>query len=138
MRLANVYYEGAPRYENRYKKNVQNSHRGLYKQISHGYTSNAGIASGNVVPYHSSKVSIHEEKTFKDIGDEIATNIWRSAMSTFGEKIDHHFHLQASTTNHIYVGLDESPTNACQLYFSKNSFIKPHVDSLDMESSKIT
>ena len=59
-------------------------------------------------------------------------------MSTFGEKIDHRFHLQPSTTNHIYVGLDESSTNACQLHFSKNSFIKPHVDSLDMESSKIT
>jgi hypothetical protein len=47
------------------------------------------------------------------------------------------FYLQISTTNHIYVGLDESPTNICQLHFSKNSFIKPHVDSLDMESSII-
>jgi hypothetical protein len=71
-------------------------------------------------------------------GDEIASNIWRSAMSTFGEKIDHHFHLQASTTNHIYVGLNESSTNVCQLHFSNNSFIKPPVDSLDMESSIIT
>ena len=59
-------------------------------------------------------------------------------MSTFDEKINHHFHLQASTTNHIYVGLDESPTNVCQLHFSKYSFIKPHVDSLDMESTIIT
>jgi len=59
-------------------------------------------------------------------------------MSTFGEKINHYFQIQASTTNHIYVGLDESPTNVCQLHFSKNLFIKPHVDSLDMESSIIT
>jgi hypothetical protein len=123
---------------NRSKQKAQNSHRGFYKNINHSYTSNAGIASGNVVPYHSSKVSVHEEKAFKDIGDEIASNIWRSAMSTFGEKIDQHFQVQASTTNHIYVGLDESPTNVCQLHFNKNSFIKPHVDSLDMESSIIT
>ena len=138
LRLTNVYYKGAPLYGNRSKQKAQNSHRGFYKNISHGYTSNAGIASGNVVPYSSSKVSVHEEKAFKDIGDEIASNIWRSAMSTFGEKIDHHFQLQASTTNHIYVRLDESPTNVCQLHFSKNSFIKPHVDSFDMESSIIT
>jgi len=26
-------------------------------------------------------------------GDEIANNIWRNAMSIFGEKVDHHFHL---------------------------------------------
>ena len=138
LRLANVYYEGTHLYENKYKKNAQNPHRGLYKNISHGYTSNASITSGNVVPYHSSKVSIHEKKAFKDIGDEIATNIWRSAMSIFGKKIDHQFHLQISTINHIYVGLDESFTNACQLHFNKNSFIKLHVDSLDMESSIIT
>ena len=71
-------------------------------------------------------------------GDEIANNIWRNAMSIFGEKVDHHFHLQTSTTNHIYVGLNESPTNVCLLHFSKNSFIKPHVDSLDIKSSIIT
>jgi hypothetical protein len=70
--------------------------------------------------------------------DEIANNIWRNAMSTFGEKVDHHFHLQASTTNYIYVGLDENPTNVCQLHFSKNLFIKTHVDLLDMKSSIIT
>jgi hypothetical protein len=138
LRLANVYYEGAPLYENRNKQKAQNLHRGFYKNISHGYTSNACIASGNVVPYHSSRVSVHEEKAFKDIGNEIASNIWRSAMSTFGEKIDHHFQVQTSITNHIYAGLDESPTNVCQLHFSKKSFIKPHVDSLDMESSIIT
>jgi len=93
---------------------------------------------GNVVLYHSSKVSLHEEKAFKDIGDEIASNIWKSAMSTFGLNIKHHFHQQLSTTNHIYVGLDESPTNVCQLHFRKNSFIKPHLDPSDMESSIIT
>jgi hypothetical protein len=137
LKLANVYYEEASLYGNKSKQKAQNPHRGFYKNISHGYTSNAGIASGNVVPYHSSKVSVHEEKAFKDIGDKIASNIWRSAIFTFGKKIDHHFQVQASTTNHIYVGLDESPTNICQLHFSKNSFIKPHVDSLDMESSII-
>jgi hypothetical protein len=75
LRLANVYYEGAPLYGNRSKQKAQNSHRGFYKNISHAYTSNVGIASGNVVPYHSSKVSVHEEKAFKDIGDEITSNI---------------------------------------------------------------
>ena len=59
-------------------------------------------------------------------------------MSTFGEKIERRFHLQASNTNHIYIGLDESPTNVYQLHFIKNSFIKPHIDSLDIESSLIT
>jgi len=85
----------------------------ILQYISHGYTSNADISSGNIVPYHLSKVSVHEEMAFKDIDNEIASNIWKNAMSTFGEKIDHHFHVQASTTNHIYVGLDESPTNVC-------------------------
>jgi hypothetical protein len=59
-------------------------------------------------------------------------------MSTFGEKIDHHFQVQTSTMNHIYVGLDESSTNVCQLHFNKNPFIKPHIDSLNMKSSIIT
>ena len=75
LRLANVYYKGAPLYRNRIKKKAKNPCRGLYKIISHGYPSNASIASGNVVPYHSSKVSLHEEKAFKDIEDEIASYI---------------------------------------------------------------
>lgn len=92
-RLANVYYEGAPLYGNKSKKKAKNSQRGYYKNISHGYSSNAGInATGNVVPCHSSKITLHEEKAFKDIGDEIASNIWKTAMSTFVQKIDHHFH----------------------------------------------
>ena len=115
LRLANVCYEGTPLYGNVSKKKVHNPHRGFIKIISHEYSSNAGIASGNVVPYHSSKISLHKKKTFKDIGDEIANNVWRNAMSTFGEKVDHHFHLQTSTTNHIYVGLDKSSTNISDL-----------------------
>ena len=75
LRLANVYYEGAPLYGNRSKQKAENPHRGFYKNISHGYTLNAGIASRNAVPYHSSKVSVHKEKAFKLIGDEIASNI---------------------------------------------------------------
>lgn len=139
LRLANVYYEGAPLYGNKSQKKGKNSQRGFYKNISHGYSSNGGInCEGNIVPYHSKKISLDQKQAFKDIGDEIASNIWKSAMPTFGQKIDHHFRQQSSTTNHIYVGLDESPTNVCQLHFSKNSFIKPHVDSLDMESSIIT
>jgi hypothetical protein len=98
LRLANVYYEETPLYGNRSKQKAQNPHRGFYKNISHSYTSNASLVSGNVLPYHSSRVTVHEDKAFKDIGDEIASNIWRSAMSTFGEKIDHHFQVQASTT----------------------------------------
>lgn len=59
-------------------------------------------------------------------------------MSIFTKKIDHHIHQQAATTNLMYVGLGENPTNVCQLHFSKNSFIKPRFDSLDIESSIIT
>ena len=73
-----------------------------------------------------------------DVGNEIANNIWRSAMSTFGVKIDYHFHQQTSITNHIYVGLNKISTNVYQLHSSKNSFIKPHVHSFDIESSIIT
>jgi hypothetical protein len=87
LRLANVYYEGVSLYENMSKQKALNPHHEFYKNINHDYTSNVGIASGNVAPYHSYKVSVHEEKAFKDIGDEIASNIWRSAMSTFGEKL---------------------------------------------------
>jgi len=59
-------------------------------------SSNARInTNGNVVPYHTSKVSLLQEKAFKDIGKEIANNIWKTAMSTFNnKKIDHHFHEQ--------------------------------------------
>ena len=63
----------------------------MYENINYGCSSNSDIASGNVVSYHSFKISLYEKKTFKDIGDEIANNIWRSAMFTFGRKIDHNF-----------------------------------------------
>ena len=60
-------------------------------------------------------------------------------MSTFGQKIDHHFHQQANTTSYIYVGFDESSTNACQQQFSIFFlFIKPYIGSLDMESFIMT
>ena len=50
--LANVYYEGTFFIKTNIK-NAQNPHRGLYKNINHGYTFNTCIASDNVVPYHS-------------------------------------------------------------------------------------
>lgn len=84
------------------------------------------------------KYHLMKRKHSKKFGDEIASNIWKNAMSTFNEKIHHHFHQQVAITNHIYVGLNESPTNVCQLNSSKNYFIKPHVDSLDLETSTIT
>jgi len=46
------------------------------QNISHSYSLNVGInTTGNVVPYHSKMVSFHQEKAFKDIGDEIANSI---------------------------------------------------------------
>lgn len=60
--------------------------------------------------------------------------IWRSAMSIFSEKNNHYFHQQVPTTNYIYVDLDESFTNVCQLHYSKLHFIKFHIDSLNIES----
>lgn len=77
---------------------AKNAHRIFYINFSHDYSSNADIARDNVVSYHSFKISLHEKKTFKVSGNDIA-----SAMSTFGEIINHRFDLQASTTNHIYV-----------------------------------
>ena len=69
------------------------------------------------------KILLHEEKTFKDISDKIISNILRSTMFTYGEKIDHHFHQQVAITNDIYFCLDESSTNICQFYFSTNYFL---------------
>ena len=55
-------------------------------------------------------------------------------MSIFSEKNNHYFHQQVPTTNYIYVDLDESFTNVCQLHYSKLHFIKFHIDSLNIES----
>jgi len=40
-RLANVYYEGAPIYGQKSEKKAENFQCGNYKNISHGYSSNA-------------------------------------------------------------------------------------------------
>jgi hypothetical protein len=136
LRMINVYYETSPPYGNKSHKNPKH---GVYKNRSHGYSSNAGVnVDGDIVPYHNAKISLAAEKAFKDMGDECASNIWHSLLPKFGEVIDYYFYKQAYSTQYICVGLEDKPTNVAQLHISKNSFIKPHIDPLDLESSIIS
>lgn len=49
-------------YGNRSIKKTQNLQCGFHSNISHAYSSNAGIENDNVVPYHSSKILLYGKK----------------------------------------------------------------------------
>ena len=113
--------------------------RGNYKNRSHGYSTNAGEGvQGDIVPYHNQKVSLAAEKSFKDLGDQCASIIWKNLIPHFGTEINNYFDKQATNTRYLCIGHKDNPTNVMQMHISKNSFIKPHIDMGDLESSIIT
>lgn len=136
-KLINLYYETTPPYgQTKYKETALH---GNYKNKSHRYSTNAreGV-EGDIVLYHNSKISHAVEKAFKDLDDQCASNIWKSLMPHFRTKIKNQFDEQSTSARYLCIGNKENQTNVIQMHISKNSYIKPHIDMNDLESSIIT
>ena len=81
---ANHYYETSPYVA---KKNQKSPKRGKYKSVSHGYLAHGGTKSkGNVVKYHQYKIPDSIQKSFKGLGDSIASSIWME-LDQFGSQV---------------------------------------------------
>lgn len=59
-------------------------------------------------------------------------------MPKLGTQISNYFGKQASAIQYLCIGHKEDPTNVAQMHISKNSYIQPHIDTNDFESSIIT
>ena len=70
----NHYYETSPYLARDDKKN---SKRWRYKSVSYGYITHGNANSkGNVVKYHQRNISDSIQRSFKGLGDNIASSIW--------------------------------------------------------------
>jgi hypothetical protein len=88
-----------------------------------------------MVLYHFKKKKFFEI-AYEDIGDNTPSKIWCGPMIKFGQEIDTYFQKLATTTNHIYIGLEECSTYVVQLHMCIN--IIAHRDAMDMECPIIT
>ena len=71
------------------------------------------------------------------MGDNIASSIQRD-LPRFGNALKEFFQKQFYPINCISIGLEGYEIQAHQIHISKNSYIQPHIDPLDMEASFIT
>lgn len=123
----NHYYETSPYLARDDKKN---SKRWRYKSVSYGYITHGNANSkGNVVKYHT-KVPDSIQRSFKRLGNNIASSI-SMQLDQFGSKFQQFFNDQYG---HVSIGLVGYATKVHQMYISKNSYIKPHLDRYDMEA----
>jgi len=78
-----------------------------------------------------------KEYAWKAQGDLIASNIWKH-MYKFGDSINQFFSNQFIELKCIAIREEDHPTNVHSMHISKNSRIKPHLDTNDKEASIIT
>jgi hypothetical protein len=80
---ANHYYETSS-YEA--KKNQEDPKQGKYKVVSHGYLKHGGEKSQwMVVRYHHYDISMSKQMSFKGVGDNIASLVWKIRKQEFLE-----------------------------------------------------
>ena len=131
---ANHYYETSPYVG---KNNQKDPQRNKYKSMSHGYCAFGGSKSkGNVVMYHHNDQLQSVQPNFKGLGDNVASSIWQH-VNQFGDEVNNFFDEQFAPMNYVFVQIQGYFTKIHQMHFSKNSYIKPHIDKYDMDASLI-
>jgi hypothetical protein len=126
--ITNAYNETAP-YTG---KSGKDKNRGNYRSISHGYGSHGGPkVCGNVGQYCVQFESNSKQYAWRDMGDLIASNIWKH-VDKFGDSIKDFFANQFEELHCIAIGLPNKLANVHSMHISKNSQILPHLDVGDL------
>ena len=87
--------------------------------------------------YHHNDKSESVQTSLKGLGDSIASSIWQHLDKFVGE-VQHFFDDQFALMNSVCIEIQGNPTKVHQMHFSKNSYIKPHIDKFDMDASLIS
>jgi hypothetical protein len=74
---------------------------------------------------------------FRGMGDSIISSIWQQ-LDKFGCEVKKLFKDQFYPMNDVLISLYGYTTQVHQMHISKNSYIKPHIDVFDLDTSFIS
>jgi hypothetical protein len=109
--------------------------------VSHGYSIHGSEESqGNVVMHHHYDISKSKQMSFRVMGDNIASSIWQQ-LDKFENEVKKLYPIlenQFYPMNCMPIDLDGYTIQVHQMHISKNSYIKPHIDVSNLETSFIS